>query len=151
MEGLLKAASELLATILRALGYVGHTRRRAAISSDLELLRSLQATEGFGAGSHAHDALLRHIELEVDQYAGSRREWRKREWGTIAAVAILGAAFGYLTDILNDGGFAWYSVFPGLVALVMFITFASALFNPQATENTAAPVAESAADTATYT
>jgi hypothetical protein len=132
LEALLKATSELLATVLRGLGFVGQTRRRASISNDLRLLRSVARTEGFGPGSEAHQALVTHIGLEINKYTGARREWRKREWGTIVLLAILGGGFGYLTYFLNEGGFAWYSIPAGIVAGVMFLALMVALFDPPA-------------------
>lgn len=71
-----------------------------------------------------------HIELEVEAYTASRKVWKKRDRGTIVLSALFGSGFGYLTDLLNGGGFVWYSLVPGTLAALMTIVFVSELFNP---------------------
>ncbi len=79
---------------------------------------------------------MRHIELEIDQFTGSRKEWRKRSWGTIVAFVILSAVFVYPTYLLNRDGFAWYSVPLGLLAGLMIMGLMSSLFNPEVPAST---------------
>ncbi|HEY1688806.1 MAG TPA: hypothetical protein VGF95_08060 [Solirubrobacteraceae bacterium] len=130
MADLFQALGELIASILHTIGLVGQTRRRASIKSDLELFASLRDFEEFGAGSKAHEALARHIELEIEAYTASRKVWKKRDRGTIVLSALFGAGFGYLTEALNSGGFVWYSLAPGIVAGLMALVFLSEVFNP---------------------
>jgi hypothetical protein len=128
MDGLVNAVSELLASMLRRIGVVGQSRRRSAITSDLELLDRLREASEFGVDSQPHRELRAHIEAEVRAYTGGRTEWRKREWSTIVIAVLLGALCGYGAYQANAVGWwlaliAWFAagVF-GLTALVALVS-----------------------------
>jgi hypothetical protein len=129
VDGLVNAVSELLASMLRRIGVVGLTRRRNAITNDLDLLDRLRESTEFGAGSEPHNELKAHIEVEVRAYTGGRREWRKREWFTVIFAAVLGAGLGYVAYRVNAVG--WYASAPVWILSGIFgLTSFSALVNP---------------------
>ncbi len=119
MNALIEAGRDFVAAILRAVGYMGQPRRRASIRQDLELLRDLERSSEFAQGTAAHQVLVSHIGEEVTRYAGQAR--RKIPWASITFAAALGAGAGYLTYILNEPGFRWYSLFPATFATLMAI------------------------------
>jgi hypothetical protein len=128
VDGLVNAFSELVASVLRRIGVVGPTRRRNAITSDLELLDRLRQTPDFGSASPPHQELKAHIEAEIRAYTGSRKEPRKREWSGIIVAAVLGAAVGYGAYRANAVG--WWLALPawivaGILALVVIVGIAS--------------------------
>lgn len=128
METLVRAASDFLAAILAKVGFVGRPRRRAAIRQDWELLRDLEATDSFAQGTWAHQVLIGHITLEVAKYAGVELPRRRVPWGSVVFAALIGAPLGYLTYTLNQDGFRWYSLFPGVVSALMAIAILGMIF-----------------------
>jgi hypothetical protein len=122
-EGLLSAAADFLAAVLRAVGYVGRPRRRAGIREDLELLTELEKFPDFGPGSFAHRILSDHIRTEVARLAGHElgSARRKIPWASVVLAAVIGAPLGFFTYRLDENGFRWYSIFPGAGALLMLV------------------------------
>ncbi|HEX4483316.1 MAG TPA: hypothetical protein VH081_05970 [Solirubrobacteraceae bacterium] len=118
MDGLVNAVSELIASVLRRIGVVGLTRRRNAITSDLELLDRLREAPDFGAASQSHQDMKTHVEAEIRAYTGARKEWRKREWFTIIFAALLGAGFGYAAYRANAVG--WWLAFLAWIPAGLF-------------------------------
>lgn len=128
MDGLVNAFSELLASVLRRIGVVGPTRRRNAITADIDLLDRLRETPDFGGDSPPHQDVKAHIEAEVRAYTGSRKEPLKREWTGIIVAAVLGAAVGYGAYKANAVG--WWLALPawiiaGILALVVIVGIVS--------------------------
>jgi hypothetical protein len=126
VDGLVNSVSELLASILRRIGVVGQTRRRAAITSDIQLLSLLAHTTAFGAGSRSHRELQAHIEAEVRTYTGARKEPRKPEWFTVTVAAVIGAGFGYLAYRINAVAW-WLTIVPWALAFIFGLTALTAL------------------------
>jgi hypothetical protein len=116
-----------------ALGFVGRPRRRAGIREDLQLLRELETfPDYFGQGTPSHRVLVDHIELEVAKLSGAVRPIRRKiPWGPIVVYALVGAPLGYLTFRLNENGFRWYSLFPGVVAGLMALAIFGSLLPEQ--------------------
>ncbi|MGH2964385.1 MAG: hypothetical protein ACRDMH_03255 [Solirubrobacterales bacterium] len=130
IETLVNAASDFLAAILGKLGFVGRARRRAGIRDDLDLLDRLRDSEAFGSASSAHGYLVGYINLEVAKLAGVElKRKRKIAWGSVVWAFIIGLPLGYLTYKLNQDGFNWVSLFPGLVSALMFLAILGMLFN----------------------
>jgi hypothetical protein len=129
VDGLVNAVSELLASMLRRIGVVGQSRRRSAITSDLELLDRLRQTSDFGVASLPHQELKSHVEAEVRAYTGGRTEWRKREWFTIIFATLLAALCGYGAYRANAVGW-WLALVGWLPAGVFALTALFALVNP---------------------
>src|SRR5579884_4163683 len=102
MDSLLKAATDFLAAVLSALGFVGRPRRRAGIREDLDVLGRLRDSPDFGPGSQAYGFLFKHVTREVARYAGVELE-RKRKipWSGIVFASLVGLPLGYLTYTLN--------------------------------------------------
>ncbi|MFL5818262.1 MAG: hypothetical protein ACJ76L_11770 [Conexibacter sp.] len=151
METLVRAASDFLAAILARVGVVGRPRRRAAIRQDLELLRDLEATPELGRDTWAHQVLIGHIALEVAKYSGVELPRRRIPWGSVIFAALIGGPLGYLTYSINDDGFRWYSLFPGLIAGLMAIAILGMIFAsdeeaPEAVEGTQAEAEDTTSD-----
>jgi len=129
VESLVKAASDFLAAVLGKVGFVGRPRRRAAIHDDLKLLDQLRGSSDFGPDSPAHHFLRNHITAEVAGYSGVELgPKRKIPWGSVVLSILIGGPFGYWTYKLNDDGFAWFSILPGLIATLMFIAALGMIF-----------------------
>jgi hypothetical protein len=64
--------AELIANLLRAVGFIGRPRKREAIRDDLTLLRELDEHPGgeFGPGTLPHDWLVGHIYQQVAEFTG---------------------------------------------------------------------------------
>jgi hypothetical protein len=110
-------------------GSSGKSRRRSAITSDLELLDRLQQTSDFGVASLPYHELKSHIEVEVRAYTGGRTDWRKREWFTIIFAALLGALCGYGAYRANAVGW-WLALIAWIPAGVFALTALVALVSP---------------------
>ena len=63
---------------------------------------------------------------------------RKIPWSSLIIAAIVGAGLGYLTYVLNEDGFAWYSLFPGFVAFLMGVSIFGMLLPDQEAPSTEA-------------
>src|SRR5437660_14148 len=72
MGELANSVAEVFAAVLRAVGFVGTPRKRAAIRDDLALLRELDEFPGgeFGPGNAPHIWLTAHIYQQVGEFAG---------------------------------------------------------------------------------
>lgn len=122
MEGLVKAASDLIAALLRPLGFVGAPRRRSGIREDLEVLGKLRESPDFGRDSVAHRLLVDHITREVAKLAGIElKRKRKRNWGSAVIALLIAVPLGYWTYKLNQDGFQLLSLLPGAFSAVMFL------------------------------
>jgi hypothetical protein len=136
VESLVKAASDFLAAVLGKVGFVGRPRRRAAIHDDLQLLDQLRDSSDFGPDSPAHQFLRNHITAEVAGYSGvDLRRKRKIPWSSVVLSVVIGAPFGYWTYKLNDDGFAWLSLLPGLIAALMFLASLGMIFGGEETSS----------------
>ena len=62
-----------------------------------------------------------HIATEVAKLAGVELGTPRRKilWGSVIWAAIIGSGLGYLTYVLTEDGFVWYSVFPAIGAGLM--------------------------------
>lgn len=130
MEALVNAVSEFLAALFARFGYVGRARHRANIRDDLALLDLLRNSPSFGDDSDAARHLMGHIGIEVARYAGIEIEHRRKiQWGSVLTAAIIGLPAGYLTYKLNQGGFSWVSLLPGLISAFMLIGGLGLLFS----------------------
>lgn len=88
---LVKAASEFLAAVLSMLGFVGRPRRRARISSDLDLLLRLRESEDFGPSSPAHGYLIDHVTREAAQFSSVELiHKRKIPWLSVVLSSLIG-------------------------------------------------------------
>ena len=134
MESLVKAMSDFLAAVLGRVGFVGRPRRRAAIHDDLQLLDQLRDSSDFGPESPAHHFLRNHITTEVADYSGVElRRKRKIPWTSVVLSIAIGGPFAYWTYKLNDDGFAWLSLFPGLIAALMILAALGMTFGSEET------------------
>jgi hypothetical protein len=123
MEGLVKAATDFLAAILRPLGFVGAPRRRSGIREDLELLGALRDSPDFGTDSVAHRFLVEHVTTEVAKLAGIElKRKRKIPWGPVAFALLIAVPLAYWTYKLNQDGFQLLSLLPGTFAAMMLVS-----------------------------
>jgi hypothetical protein len=120
VEAIVNSISELFAAILGRFGHVGRTRSRANIRQDLDLLGQLRESPEFGAESQASSFLASHITSEVARYSGWEPT-RKRPWGSIALSLFIGIPLAFLAYSLSSDGFDWFSLLPGVGALLMFL------------------------------
>jgi hypothetical protein len=122
---LANAIAEVIATALRAVGYVGRPRRRAAISDDLKLLQELSEHPygEFGPGTAPYVWLVSHIYQEVGEYAGLdfRTEKRKASIGSIILSTVLWGTLGWLSFYLVEHGYGWWATFSVVPAAVLFL------------------------------
>ena len=120
---LANAIADVLAALLRSIGFVGRPRRRAAIRADLDLLRELGKFPEFAAGSRPHRWLTSHITTEVAELSGVdlRTSRRKIAWSSVVVAACIWAALGWLTYHLVDIGHPWCSVISAIPAGVFFV------------------------------
>ncbi|MFY9580127.1 MAG: hypothetical protein WAQ33_12465 [Gaiellaceae bacterium] len=121
METLVKSIAEFFAAILGMIGFVGKPRRRASIRDDLQLLTELTEHPDFGAGSWPHQALMNRVALDVARLAGVPLNQRRIQWSSVILALLVGLPLGYWTFNLNQDGFQWYSLFPGIIAGLMAI------------------------------
>jgi hypothetical protein len=137
MEALVNAVSDLLAAILGRFGHVGRARGRANIREDLDLLGQLRDSPEFGPESLASGYLEDHITTEVARYSGAVQEQkRKRPWPAIVLGLLITAVLVYLFFKLNQGGFSWFSLLPGLGATLMLLTVAQLFTEDKAQSET---------------
>jgi hypothetical protein len=129
MEGLVKAATEFLAAILGALGFVGRPRRRAHIHDDLDLLTRLRDSPDFGPSSAAHRYLWEHLTRQVAGFSGVELK-RKRQipWFSVVLGLIIGLPLAYWTYTLDRDGFRWVSILPGAPAALLLLATLGMLF-----------------------
>lgn len=128
METLVRSIADFFAAVLGLMGFVGKPRRRAGIRDDLALLTELSDHADFGRGSWPHQALMNRVALDVARLAGVPVKNRKRPWPSVVLALLIGGPLGYWTYTLNDDGFVWYSLFPGVVAAMMLISILGMLF-----------------------
>jgi hypothetical protein len=122
MADLVRAASDFLAALLSSIGFVGRPRRRAGIREDIELLGTLEAAPAFGPSSRAHRMMTEHITTEVAKLAGVElRRRRQVPWSSVFVAAAIGLPCAYWAYKLDQHDFAWLSVLPGAVALLMLL------------------------------
>jgi hypothetical protein len=125
MAALVNAVSDLLAAIFDRFGHVGRARGRANIREDLGLLGQLRGSPEFGPESPASGYLTDHITTEVARYSGAVQEpKRKRPWPAIVLALLIAAPLIYVTFKLNQDGFSWLSLLPGLGATLMLLAMA---------------------------
>jgi hypothetical protein len=130
METLLKAASDFLAALLSTLGFVGRPRRRAGIRDDLDLLDRLRSSPDFGPDSAPHRFLTGRVTLEVAKLSGVELSHKKKvPWASVVVASIIGAPLAYWTFVLDQDGFRWLSLLPGVFAALMFIAVLGMLFD----------------------
>jgi hypothetical protein len=124
MGELANAIADFLAALLRAVGFVGRPRKRAAIHEDLGLLRELETFEEFGKGSPAHAWLTNHILLQVADFSGLdlRTVRRKVPWGAVIVGTCIWAPLGWLVYYLVSRGHPWFAILPAVPAAIMFLT-----------------------------
>lgn len=120
MEAIVNAISELFAAILGRFGHVGRARGRANIRQDLQLLEQIRGAPEFGSESEASGFLVSHITSEVARYSGHEPP-RERPWGSIALSLFIGIPLAFLAYSLSSDGFDWFSLLPGVGALLMLL------------------------------
>jgi hypothetical protein len=121
---LVNAFADFFAALLRIVGFIGPTRRRGAISDDLDLLRKLEDYEEFGPGSWPHTWLSNHITLQVAEFSGLdlRTSRRNIAWSSVAITIAIWAPLGWLTYHLVDVDHPWYAVLSGAPAGLLFVS-----------------------------
>jgi hypothetical protein len=124
MEGLIDAIAQALAAVLERIGVVGRSRRRAGIRADLDLLKELEGFPDLAVGTVAYTALQKRIIVDVMMLAGVDLRTSRRDipWTSVVFAVLLVAGFGYWAAVLNESGFRWYSLFPGVFAGLMFVS-----------------------------
>lgn len=134
MEALVNSVSEFLAAIFARAGFVGRQRRRANIKEDLSLLDLIRNAPGFGPESPATSHLSAHISGEIARYSGIEPK-RRIEWSSVITAFVIGVPAAFVTYKLNQDGFSWFSLIPGLVAAFMLIGGLGLLLNTKDSED----------------
>jgi hypothetical protein len=127
MDALVRSIAEFFAAIFGVVGFMGKPRRRAGIRDDLHLLEELAEHEDFGRGSWPHQALMHRVSLDVAKLSGVPLG-KRRPWPSVILAILIGVPLGYWTYVINQNGFQWYSVFPGIVAALMGVSLLGMLF-----------------------
>jgi hypothetical protein len=130
MDGLIRAATDFLAAVFGALGFIGRPRRRAGISADLDLLDRLRDSHAFGPESTSHRFLVQHISLEVAKLAKVELTHKKKiPWGSVIFASVIGIPLGFWTYRFDHASFHWLSLFPGAVSTLMLLAVLGMLFD----------------------
>jgi hypothetical protein len=141
MEMLVKSIAEFFGAVLGMLGFVGKPRRRLGIRDDLGLLNELADHPDFGRGSWPHQALMNRVALDVARLAGVPLQQQRAPLSSFILPVLIGVPLGYWAFKLNQHGFQWYSLFPGVVAGLMAISILGMLL-PTTDESGPEEVAE---------
>lgn len=141
METLVKSIAEFFGALLGMLGFVGKPRRRMGIRDDLGLLNELADHADFGRGSWPHQALMNRVALDVARLAGVPLRQRKVPLSSFVLPVVIGVPLGLWAFKLNQHGFQWYSLFPGVIAGLMAISILGMLL-PSTDESTPEDVTE---------
>jgi hypothetical protein len=133
MADLVTALGDFIAALLSAAGFVGQTRRRAAIRDDLNLLKELETHPLFDRDTYPHTWLSTHITLEIAKFSGIdlRTSRRKPQWGSLLLATIIWVGTGWLAWSLDHAGHGWYAVLPGCVSALFFLVCFPLLFNKE--------------------
>jgi hypothetical protein len=142
MDALVKAVLDFFAGIFGGIGQVGRPRRRSAIRDDLSLLHELRDSPSFGETSQAHRHLTDHLTREVARFSGVDRR-PKIKWASVVVALIAGMPAAYLTYRMNEDGFDWLSLVPGVFAFAMLGGALGLIIDPSEEEEASS---ESASD-----
>ena len=124
-EAIVKAAIAVAAPLATIVGLGGRRRRlRNEIRENLVLVEALEQNEVLREHTPAAGWLQGRIALDVAKLSGQPLGTPKKPVpkGSVAAAAVVGLAFAAWTYLINRNGFVWYSVFPGIVSALMFIS-----------------------------
>ena len=124
-EAIVKAAIAVAAPLATIVGLAGRRRRlRNEIRENLVLVEALEQNEVLREHTPAAGWLQGRIALDVAKLSGQPLGTPKKPVpkGSVAAAAVVGLAFAAWTYLINRNGFVWYSVFPGIVSALMFIS-----------------------------
>jgi hypothetical protein len=130
MDTFIKTIADLFAAVLGRVGYVGKPRRRADIRDNMKLVTELAEHPDIGRGSWPHQALMNRIALDVGRLAGVSFKTRKIPWGSVVLALLIGVPCGYWAYVIDRDAWHWYSVFPGLVAVLMALTTLGMIISP---------------------
>ncbi len=123
METLLNMVGNALGALMRALGFAGRPRLRAAIREDLQLLHELEQVPAFAEETPLHNVMLAHVGTEVLRLVGAPvlGERKKVQWGSVCLGGIVGFPLAYWTYALNRSGFTVWSLIPGGVSFFFLV------------------------------
>lgn len=124
-ESITQTVIAVLAPLTTLVGLASRRRRlRAEIREDLSLLQELKKDEILVGHTPACGWLQGRIALDVARLTGVQLGTPKKPIpkGSVALALLLACGFSYLTYYIVRNGFVWYSVFPGIVASLLFIS-----------------------------
>jgi hypothetical protein len=123
VEGLISAAADFLAAVLRLFGFIGAPRRRTAIREDLELLRQLGEFPEFERGTKPNEWLSTRVVREIAELSGVdlRTKRRAADLSSIIIIGLIAAALGYLTYWVDAAFSGWLALIPGSFAALFAI------------------------------
>jgi hypothetical protein len=123
VETLFNTIGNALGAVLRALGYVGRPRLRAAIREDLELLHRLETVPDFERGTPIHGVMLAHIGSQILRLVGIPvvGERKQVQWNSVFLGLVVGGPLAYGTYALSKNGFSWWSLLTGAIAFFFLV------------------------------
>jgi hypothetical protein len=124
-ESIAQAVTAVLAPLITLIGLASRRRRlRNDIRENLALLQEIDKDEILRDHSPASGWLKGKVVLDVAKLAGQPLGTPKKPIpkGSMAFAGVLAIGFSYLTYYIVRNGFVWYSVFPGIVAFLLFVS-----------------------------
>ncbi len=133
-ESMVQAAVATITSLGTVAGVAGRRRRlRGEIKENLVLIGDLEKSEVLREHTPVVGWLQGKVMLDVAKLANVKLDTGKTPiaWGSVASTAILLVVFGGWTYWIDRDGYVWYSVFPGIVAFLMFIAILGLTTNRQ--------------------
>lgn len=124
-EAITKAIVAVVVPLATLIGVGGRRARlRREVRDNLAVVRELEQDPVLREHTPAAAWLQGKIAVDVARLAGHRLGTPKKPvpWGTVVVTILLTIGFAAWTWYINRSEFVWYSVFPGLVAALLFIS-----------------------------
>ncbi|TVT19318.1 hypothetical protein FNH05_35050 [Amycolatopsis rhizosphaerae] len=137
-ENLAKIVTTVVVPILTLIGFGSRRRRlRNEIKDNLELVREIEKHQILQEHTLASGWLQGRIALDVARLSGVKLGTPKAPIpkGSVVFAGVLALGFAIWTYWLDRNGFVWYSIFPGLVSILMLISIVGNLTNRQLPPN----------------
>ena len=114
---------------------------REQIAGELELLADVERNAILNRHTGAPAWLHGKIVLDIAKLTGAPLGARKKPipWGSVILAAILASGLGVWTYVLNASGFVWYSLIPGVIAVLFGVSLLGMFTNREIPPDDALP------------
>jgi hypothetical protein len=132
VEAVIKETLTVAGSLAALIGVGSRNRRlRNEIRENLALVTEIEKSDVLREHTPAAGWLQSRIALDVAKLSGTQLGVLKKPIakGAVAVAAVLAAAFGFWTYWINRDGFSWYSVAPGTITFLMFISIFGQFMN----------------------